>query len=201
MKYHINYDYFVITYANCRIFHSSFYLRQQTCVANVTKNIDIVNSFMLNNNLGIIPNWKTMDSLPRKNKIKRLLLITVGVISLIFGGFGIILPLLPTTPFVLLAAACFSYSSPKLAKRLETSRVFGTYLRHWRTKSGIPLKTKIRALLLLWPSLIISAIIARTLLITLLLGVIGTIVTLHLILIKTNKEDSVEVLKTTRVDS
>ncbi len=156
---------------------------------------------MLIVHLGVIPNWKIMDSLPRKNKIKRLLLITVGVISLIFGGFGIILPLLPTTPFVLLAAACFSYASPRLAKKLENSKLFGTYLRHWRTKSGIPLKTKMRALILLWSGLIISAIIVNTLFITILLGSIGTIVTLHLILIKTNKGDSVEVLKTTGVDS
>ena len=135
-----------------------------------------------------------------RKTVKQYLLIGAGGLCLVLGGIGIILPVLPTTPFVLLAAACFSLSSPTLARRLEQSRLFGSYLRHWRTHEGVPLRTKIRAIIWLWLGLVVSALIVKTLLVIIILGVIGTIVTLHLILIKTQKEVSDEVLAPTGID-
>ena len=133
------------------------------------------------------------------NKYKRMLLIASGFLLLALGGLGAILPILPTTPFVLLAAACFSSSSPRLAKKLEASRFFGSYLRHWRTNEGVPIKTKRRAIMWLWASLIVSAFIVRTPLVAVVLAIVGSGVTIHLILIKT-KESSDEILQTTRTD-
>ncbi|MDD3941275.1 MAG: YbaN family protein [Sphaerochaetaceae bacterium] len=136
----------------------------------------------------------------KRKRITHHLLIIAGFTCLVLGGIGIILPVLPTTPFVLLAAACFSLSSPALAGKLEESRIFGSYLRHWRTNEGVPLRTKVRAIVWLWLGLALSAAIVRTVLVITILAVIGTIVTLHLILIKTRKEAPDEVLTTTGND-
>lgn len=132
--------------------------------------------------------------------VKHIVLVTIGGLSLVLGGIGIILPVLPTTPFVLLAAGCFSASNKRLARRLEESRLFGSYLRHWRTNEGVPVKTKVRAIIWLWLGLGISAAIVRTTTVIIILGVIGTIVTLHLILIKTKKGESHEVFAPTGID-
>lgn len=141
-----------------------------------------------------------MKEKKRKQTVKHIALITAGSISLLLGTIGIVLPILPTTPFVLLAAACFSIASPRLAKKLEESKLFGSYLRHWRTNEGVPVKTKVRAIIWLWLGLIISSIIVRSTTVIIILGVIGTIVTLHLILIKTKREDADEVFASTRID-
>lgn len=141
-----------------------------------------------------------MKNSGERKTVKQYLLIVAGSLLVALGGIGIILPVLPTTPFVLLAAACFSLSSPALARKLEQSRIFGSYLRHWRTHEGVPMKTKIRAIVWLWLGLGVSAAIVRTPTVIIILGVIGTIVTLHLILIKTRKEAPDEILSPTGID-
>lgn len=141
-----------------------------------------------------------MEEKHAKKTMKQYLLIAAGSLSVVLGGIGIILPVLPTTPFVLLAAACFSLSSPSLARKLEQSRIFGSYLRHWRTHEGVPLKTKVRAIIWLWLGLCISAAIVKTPTVIIILGVIGIIVTLHLILIKTRKEAPDEIFSPTGID-
>ena len=79
----------------------------------------------------------------RSNRIVRILLRTAGTLSLILGGVGIILPLLPTTPFLLLAAVCYARSSEQWYNWLMTNRWFGKYIRNWHEGKGIPMKTKI----------------------------------------------------------
>lgn len=143
-----------------------------------------------------------MGNRSKKETVKHIALIFVGVLSLVLGAIGIVLPILPTTPFVLLAAGCFSVANPRMARKLEESKLFGSYLRHWRTHEGVPVKTKVRAIIWLWLGLSISAAIVRTTTVIFILAVVGTIVTLHLILIKTQrKEDRHEILAPTRVDS
>jgi len=137
----------------------------------------------------------------RPKKLKKIILITLGILSLALGGIGIVLPVMPTTPFVLLAAGCFSVSSPTLAGKLEQSRIFGSYLRHWRTNEGVPKKTKVRAIIWLWLGLVISALLVRTTTVIIILAIVGIIVTLHLVLIKTKREDADEVFAPTGIDS
>lgn len=151
--------------------------------------------------LGIILIWGKMKEKKKGSTIKHALLIAAGSISLLLGGIGIVLPVLPTTPFVLLAAACYSIASPRLAKKLEESKLFGSYLRHWRTNEGVPVKTKVRAIIWLWLGLIVSVVLVKNPTVTIILGIIGTLVTLHLILIKTKREDTDEVFTTTGIDS
>ncbi len=120
----------------------------------------------------------------KRRPIRRILLIILGSLFALLGAIGIILPLLPTTPFALLASACYTLSSPPLARRLESSRILGSYLRHWRTGEGVPLKTKILAILWLWLGLAVSMAIARSTVVYIILPIIGTLVTLHIALIR-----------------
>ncbi|MCB5231084.1 MAG: YbaN family protein [Sphaerochaetaceae bacterium] len=119
-----------------------------------------------------------------KKTAKQSLLIVLGSVFVVMGAIGVVLPLLPTTPFVLLASACYSLSSPKLARKLEQSRVLGSYLRHWRTGEGVPLRTKILAIGWLWLGLIISMVIAHSQIVYIVLPIIGTTVTFHIAMIR-----------------
>ena len=82
--------------------------------------------------------------------IYKPILIVVGTLSTGLGILGIFLPLLPTTPFLLLAAACYIRSSKKLYNWLLSNRFFGKYIRDYREKKAIPLKIKILAIALIW---------------------------------------------------
>jgi len=124
------------------------------------------------------------DTTAKRRPIRRILLIILGSLFALLGAIGIILPLLPTTPFALLASACYTLSSPSLARRLEASRILGSYLRHWRTGEGVPVKTKILAILWLWLGLAISMAVARSTVVYIILPVIGTLVTIHIALIR-----------------
>ncbi|MCW8883912.1 MAG: YbaN family protein [Motiliproteus sp.] len=68
--------------------------------------------------------------------------MTLGVISLLLGLIGVVLPLLPTTPFVLLAAYCFSKSSQRFYHMLISNKLFGPIIRDWERDGVIPLKVK-----------------------------------------------------------
>ena len=78
------------------------------------------------------------------------MLLAAGVASLALGFVGVVVPILPTTPFLLLAAACFLRSSERMLNWLLNNRWCGSYLRNYREGKGIPLKTKILAISVLW---------------------------------------------------
>ncbi len=86
--------------------------------------------------------------------------ILLGILSLGLGAAGAVLPLLPTTPFILLAAFCFARSSPRLHDWLVTHRTFGPLILNWEREGAISRKAKILAL----------ATIALTPLLTMLIG-------------------------------
>lgn len=106
------------------------------------------------------------------NGIKRALLIATGTVAMVFAILGIVLPLLPATPFLLIASACFVRSSDTLYRRLISNRIFGTYIRNFREGRGIPLRAKIVTLMILWASLAISII--RVDLVVLELALVGS---------------------------
>ncbi len=85
----------------------------------------------------------------RSNQVAGFLLKIAGTLSLIIGGVGIILPLLPTTPFLLLAAVCYARSSERWYRWLLYNRWFGKYVRNWHEGRGIPMKTKALSILFL----------------------------------------------------
>jgi uncharacterized membrane protein YbaN (DUF454 family) len=115
----------------------------------------------------------------------KILLITIGCLSVALGVIGIFLPLLPTTPFLLLASACFLRSSPRLHKRLLASPVLGSYIQAYMDGRGIPLRAKILAFLLLWASLLYSCSLFPELYVRLALLTIGLATSILLLRIKT----------------
>lgn len=87
----------------------------------------------------------------------RWLLIVAGVVATALGIVGAFLPVLPTTPFLLIAAACFARASPKLDRRLTGSKTFGPMIVEWRTHRAIPWRTKLVALGLMSAMIAVSA--------------------------------------------
>jgi uncharacterized membrane protein YbaN (DUF454 family) len=88
----------------------------------------------------------------------RAVLVGCGILAVALGVIGIFLPVLPTTPFLLLAAACFARASPKLYRWLAQSRTFGPYLREWRLYRSVPWRAKVFALALMSVSIAVSTI-------------------------------------------
>lgn len=75
--------------------------------------------------------------------LRRSLNLGMGLVCLLLGAVGVLLPLLPTTPFVLLAAFFFSRSSPRLHALLLNHRIFGPIITEWERYGVIPLKIKL----------------------------------------------------------
>lgn len=112
--------------------------------------------------------------------------MVAGTICVGLGAIGIFVPLLPTTPFLLLAAVCFARSSPRLLHWLTHNRWFGRYLRIYREGRGIPRREKILTIALLWITIAIAIwLFADHLWLRLALVLIATAVTIHLLRIKT----------------
>ena len=115
---------------------------------------------------------------------RRFLLIGAGWLCVGLGLLGAVLPLLPTTPFLLLAAACFARSSPRFYHWLHANRLFGGYLLRYRRGEGIPRRAKIISIGLLWLTLLTSAVWAvpaRWWPVHALLLLIGVAVTAHIL--------------------
>ncbi|WP_373492228.1 YbaN family protein [Parasphingorhabdus sp.] len=74
--------------------------------------------------------------------MKRHLFLVAGLVSVALGGIGIILPLLPTVPFMILAAFCFANSSPRLETWLVDHHIFGGHIRNWRERRAITRRGK-----------------------------------------------------------
>lgn len=122
------------------------------------------------------------------NSLKRYLLMAGGLISLALGTIGILLPVLPTTPFLLLSAYCFIRSSDKLYQWLINHRVFGAYIYHYLEHRAVKKRAKIVAIIMLWPALLISMHIVNKTWATILLFIIGAAVTTHILSLKTYQE-------------
>jgi uncharacterized membrane protein YbaN (DUF454 family) len=83
----------------------------------------------------------------------RVLLVVAGTLSLGLGIVGIFVPLLPTTPFLLLASACYLRGSERLHRWLLGQGRLGAYIRRYEEGQGIPLRGKVLAMLMMWPSI------------------------------------------------
>jgi uncharacterized membrane protein YbaN (DUF454 family) len=103
-----------------------------------------------------------------------------GVLAVVLGVLGIFLPLLPTTPFLLLASWCFARGSTRLHRWLLSHPWFGDYLRNFEAGRGIPLRAKIVATVLLWSSLLLAMRRFDGPAIPVLLGLTGACVSLYL---------------------
>jgi len=127
------------------------------------------------------------------SKLIRILLIVTGTISVFLGIIGIFLPLLPTTPFLLLAAYCYAKSSERFYDWLLTNRICGKYIRNYREGLGIKPLHKLFTIILLWVTIGYSVIgIVNNNWIKLGLIIIAISVTIHLIKLKTYRSEQKE---------
>lgn len=116
------------------------------------------------------------------------MLVAAGFFCVALAIAGIVLPLLPTTPFLLLAAACFARSSPRLDAWLHNNRLFGPYLHAYRHGHGIPLCAKLSIVTLLWLSVALSVLFAvpdRLWALRFALVAVALLVSIHVLRIKT----------------
>jgi uncharacterized protein len=89
----------------------------------------------------------------------KFILIIIGSLSIILGVIGIVVPLLPTTPLILLGAACYVKASDELYQKLIRNKWLGGYIKDFREKNGITLKNKILSISLMWISIAATLLI------------------------------------------
>jgi uncharacterized protein len=116
----------------------------------------------------------------------RAILFIAGTISLLIGVAGVFIPVLPTTPLLLLSAACYLRSSKRMYDWLHTNRFFGGYLRNYREGRGLSLRAKLYTIIPLWLTISYSAFyIVDSLMMQLILFIIAILVSAHIILLPT----------------
>jgi uncharacterized membrane protein YbaN (DUF454 family) len=111
----------------------------------------------------------------------KIWLNVIGILAVVLAVLGVFLPLLPTTPFLLLASACFVRGSPRMHRWLLANKLFGEYLRNIEEGKDIPRRAKVVTLTILWVSLAFSAYKVSSTAITVLLLAIGFGVTIYLV--------------------
>ncbi|BDB22911.1 hypothetical protein Tamer19_74890 [Cupriavidus sp. TA19] len=99
--------------------------------------------------------------LSRRQRVLRAVWVLLGGLSLLLGVIGIFLPVLPTTPFVLLAAACFARGSQRFHGWLMEHPRFGPLVSDWQRYRSIPFKAKCLALSMMWVSMGTTAWLLR----------------------------------------
>lgn len=121
-------------------------------------------------------------------KLKKKLLLIAGTLSMAIGILGIFVPILPTTPFLLLAAACYTRSSQRFYNWLLNNRFFGVYIKSYIQGKGMPLRVKVFTVILLWITIGLSMWFAtQDVVIRVILILVAVGVTTHIIRIKTFK--------------
>jgi uncharacterized membrane protein YbaN (DUF454 family) len=123
-----------------------------------------------------------------KGRTRRVLLFIAGSFFLLTGAVGVVLPVLPTTPFLILAAFCYARSSSRCYRWLLNNRVFGRYLNDYLCGRGIPWRVKALALFFLWGVISVTAVIfVERMWLRVLLFVVAVGVTGHVLLLKSRK--------------
>ncbi|MFL0802861.1 MAG: YbaN family protein [Agarilytica sp.] len=114
----------------------------------------------------------------------------MGWVSVALGVAGIFLPVLPTTPFILLASWCFARSSDRFHQWLIQHPKLGPLISMWQSGQGIPKRARNRAVFAIAAGMTLSALIVGKLWITLMLAVIGSSVSFYLFRLPLASEDT-----------
>jgi uncharacterized membrane protein YbaN (DUF454 family) len=117
--------------------------------------------------------------------VTKLLFNILGSFFLLIGILGIILPLLPATPFLLLASACYVRGSDRLHNWLMSNKYLGPYIVNIRDKRGMPVRAKVITLIVLWVSLLVSVFRVESAVLRPVLFVVGIGVTTLILKLKT----------------
>jgi uncharacterized protein len=114
-----------------------------------------------------------------------MVLVAVGVICVAVGAVGIVVPILPTTPFIIGAAFCFARSSERLYRRLVSNRVFGRTLRDYLEGRGVSWRVRIPVLVFLWTMMALTAfLVFEHVAVQIGLMVVALGVTAHVVLLR-----------------
>lgn len=130
-----------------------------------------------------LPDYETLRAEMRlsKSPTVRYIYIAAGSFSFVLGMIGLALPVVPTSPFLLLAAFFYARGSERFYIWLVTNRYFGDYVRALRKGEGIPLRVKVYAIVLLWATLGSTIVFIVPLWpVRLLLGLVGLGVTIYI---------------------
>ncbi len=120
-------------------------------------------------------------------QLKSLLLTALGIVFLGLGAIGVLLPVWPTTPFVLVSVACFS-STPHIKAQILKIPIFREHIENYEQRTGLSPKTVRNSLIWLWGTLLVSMVIIHKLWIIALLSVVGVSVTFHILSIAKAKD-------------
>lgn len=135
-----------------------------------------------------------------KSKTKSVLFNSLGILFTITGVIGIVVPVLPTTVFFIMAGALFIKTSPGMYRWLHNNRITGAYLKVYTLGEGMSKTGKMKSVSLLWLTLFVSAWFVRDMLwLLLLLSVIGISVSLHIITIKSHRISSEKLAEHERI--
>lgn len=121
---------------------------------------------------------RAVNTLP--GPVRRGVYFGLGALSVVLGVIGMLVPLWPTTCFLLLAGWCFARSSPRAERWLHENRYFGKYIRDYRERGVISRRARRTSVLTMWTFMAVGAVWAGQLWVYLLLAVIGSAVTYHL---------------------
>lgn len=117
------------------------------------------------------------------NRIVRYLLLACSWISCALGFVGIVIPVLPTTPFLLLAAFLFAKSSPRCHAWIVSTKVYKNYVEAFKESGGMPVSQKVKVLAISLPIMGVSAFVAQKVTVWVILGCAATFL-LYLVLIR-----------------
>jgi len=126
----------------------------------------------------------------RRSQIIRSLFVVAGSIFVVLGAIGMVLPILPTTPFLLLAAACYIRGSERMHQWLINNRWFGSYIKNYHEGKGISARGKFISIVSLWVAISISVFIVDIVLMQISLFIIATAVSIHLIRVPTYRKEN-----------
>lgn len=118
------------------------------------------------------------------NCIKKTIYIFFGTLSLVLGVIGIFVPVLPTTPLLLLASVCYLRSSKTMYNWIINNKMLGKYIYSYMNYKAIPKTTKTGAIIFLWLTLSISILLMQSMYIKIFLVLVGIAVTWHVTTIK-----------------
>ncbi len=143
---------------------------------------------------------KTKRTVNKRQRVTRALWLVTGLVCVVLGTVGMVLPILPTTPFLLAAATCFCKSSTRMYNWLLNNKWFGQYIRNYKEGKGLPLRTKVTALTVLWVTIGVSIgfFMNRILPLQMLLPMqlvmitVAVIVSIHILRLPTFKKCSTE---------
>ncbi|MED9961536.1 MAG: YbaN family protein [Bacteroidales bacterium] len=119
--------------------------------------------------------------------MKKYILIISGLLSLFLGILGIFLPVLPTTPFLLLSAACFLKSSKSLYDWLLNHKQLGNYIKDFMIYKAISKKLKVVSITTLWLTIFLSVWVVKIIWLKFFLILIAIGVSVHILCFKTKK--------------